>query len=48
MNELMNQITREDTITTLEVAEMIGKRHDNLLADIRGYIKEFLLLDFKE
>lgn len=27
---------------------MIGKRHDNLLADIRGYIKEFSLLDFKE
>lgn len=36
------------TITSLEVAEMIGKRHDNLLSDIREYIKEFSLLNFKE
>lgn len=28
------------TISSLEVAEMIGKEHKNLLADIRGYIKE--------
>lgn len=45
MNEL---IQTENTITSLEVAEMIGKRHDNLLADIREYIKEFSLLNFKE
>ena len=30
----------EQTLTSLEVAEMIGKEHKNLLADIRGYIKE--------
>lgn len=38
----------EQTLTSLEVAEMIGKRHDNLLADIREYIKEFSLLNFQE
>lgn len=43
MNEIMNT-----TISSVEVAEMIGKRHDNLLADIREYIKEFSLLNFKE
>ena len=43
----MNPITTDkaqsgnnaQTITSLEVAEMIEKRHDNLLSDIRGYIK---------
>lgn len=38
----------EKTISSLEVAEMIGKRHDNLLSDIREYVKEFSLLNFKE
>lgn len=28
------------TITSMEVAEMIGKQHKNLLADIRGYVGE--------
>lgn len=41
-----NQI--EQTLTSLEVAEMIGKRHDNLIADIREYLKEFSLLNFQE
>lgn len=40
--------SEKNTITSLEVAEMIGKRHDNLLSDIREYIKEFSLLNFKE
>lgn len=44
----MPLLEKEHTITSLEVAEMISKRHDNLLADIRGYIKEFSLLNFKE
>ena len=45
----MNGLIRaETTITSLEVAEMIGKRHDNPLSDIREYIKEFSLLNFKE
>lgn len=30
----------EQTLTSLEVAEMIGKQHKNLLADIRGYVDE--------
>ncbi len=38
----------EQTLTSLEVAEMIGKRHDNLIADIREYIKDFSLLNFQE
>lgn len=41
-------LEKEQTISSLEVAEMIGKRHDNLIADIREYIKEFSLLDFQE
>lgn len=30
----------EQTLTSVEVAEMVGKDHKNLLADIRGYIDE--------
>lgn len=47
MDNLM-ALEKENTITSLEVTEMIGKRHDNLLSDIREYIKEFSLLNFKE
>lgn len=40
MNELQvfnfNQV---DVVDSREVAELVGKRHDNLIADIRGYIK---------
>lgn len=34
----MNQI--EQTITSLEVADMVGKSHDKLLRDIRNYIHQ--------
>lgn len=34
----MNKI--EQTIISIEVAEMVGKLHKNLLADIRGYVNE--------
>lgn len=34
----MNQI--EQTLDSREVAEMVGKQHKNLLADVRGYVKE--------
>lgn len=34
----MKQI--EQTITSLEVAEMVGKQHKNLLADVKRYVKE--------
>ena len=30
----------QKTITSVEVAEMVGKQHKNLLADVRGYVKE--------
>ena len=32
----MNQI--EQTLDSREVAEMVGKQHKNLLADVRGYV----------
>lgn len=38
----------EQTLDSREVAEMLGKRHDNLLADIRGYMEELSLLNFQE
>ena len=34
----MNQI--EQTVSSIEVAEMVGKQHKNLLADVRGYVEE--------
>lgn len=30
----------EQTISSIEVAEMVDKQHKNLLADVRGYVKE--------
>ena len=39
MNELMN-IENRNTMTSLEVAEIAGKRHDNVLADIRDEISK--------
>lgn len=38
----------EQTLDSREVAEMLGKRHDNLLADIRGYLEELSLLKIQE
>lgn len=34
----------EQTLTSIEVAKMIGREHKNLLADIRGYIQELSFL----
>ena len=39
MNELMNVESR-NTLTSLEVAEITGKRHDNVLSDIRDEISK--------
>ena len=39
MNELMNVEIR-NTLTSLEVAEITGKRHDNILSDIRDEISK--------
>ena len=41
MNSLMNTDTKEKTtISSMEVAEMVGKDHNKLLRDIRGYIEQ--------
>lgn len=40
MHEISNIFTKEKTISSLEVAEMVGKQHKNLLADVRGYVEE--------
>lgn len=39
MNELIN-IENRNTLTSLEIAEVAGKRHDNVLADIRDEISK--------
>lgn len=31
----------EQTITSIEVAEMVGKEHSKLLRDIRNYVEQF-------
>ena len=36
-----NMMKIEQTLTSMEVAEMIDKKHYNLVRDIRGYVKEF-------
>lgn len=38
----------EQTITSLEVAEMVGKRHDHLIRDIKKYIQELNAPNFGE
>lgn len=37
----------EQTISSLEVADMTEKKHKNLLADIRGYVHELAELNFQ-
>ena len=39
MNNLMN-IENKNTLTSLDVSEITGKRHDNILADIRDEISK--------
>ena len=36
----MNEIIKSNTITSMEVAEMVEKKHYNLIRDIKGYIDE--------
>ncbi|ENY93510.1 rha family phage regulatory protein [Hungatella hathewayi 12489931] len=38
----------EQVLDSREVAEMLGKRHDNLVRDIKGYLKELSLLKNEE
>lgn len=37
----------EQTLDSREVAEMVGKQHKNLLADVRGYAEELGRLNFQ-
>ena len=39
MNELMMKIV-ENTLSSLEVSEMVGKEHKNVMRDIRNYVSE--------
>lgn len=48
MKDLMN-ITRTDGITSIEIAEITGKRHDNVVRDIRNILsKGVSVLNFEE
>lgn len=48
MKDLMN-ITRTDGITSIEIAEITGKRHDNVVRDIRSILnKGVSVLNFEE
>lgn len=40
MHGITNIFTEEKTISSLEVAEMVGKKHYNLIRDIKGYVQE--------
>lgn len=31
----------EQTISSIEVAEMVGKRHTDLIRDVRRYLEQF-------
>lgn len=34
----MEEIARKETMTSLEIAEVTGKRHDSVLRDIRNLL----------
>lgn len=38
MHEVSNIFTKEKTISSLEVAEMVEKEHKNLMRDVRNYV----------
>lgn len=40
MHSQLDIFTKDKTISSLEVAEMVEKKHKNLLADVRGYVTE--------
>lgn len=40
MHEVSNIFTKEKTISSLEVAEMVEKEHKNLMRDVRNYVAE--------
>lgn len=40
MHNQLNIFTKEKTISSLEVAEMVEKEHKNLMRDVRNYVSE--------
>ena len=50
MHEISNIFTKEKTISSLEVAEMVEKKHYNLIRDIKGYVDELteLKIEFSD
>ena len=44
MNISLKNIGENLTMSSLEIAELTGKRHDNVLADIRKMLKELDLV----
>lgn len=40
MHEVSTIFTKEKTISSLEVAEMVEKEHKNLMRDVRNYVEE--------
>ena len=43
MNDLMTTSANALTMTSLEIAELTGKRHDNVMTDIRAMLAELEL-----
>lgn len=50
MHEVSNIFTKEKGISSLEVAEMVEKKHYNLIRDIKGYVDELteLKIEFSD
>lgn len=50
MHEISNIFTKEKTISSLEVAEMVEKKHYNLIRDIKGYVDKLteLKIEFSD
>lgn len=40
MHEVSTIFTKDKTISSLEVAEMVEKEHKNLMRDVRNYVSE--------
>lgn len=47
MHEVSNIFTKEKTISSFEVADMVEKEHKNLMRDVRNYVSELNQLKIK-
>lgn len=47
MHEVSNIFTKEKTISSFEVADMVEKEHKNLMRDVRNYVSELNHLKIK-